>query len=86
MLVRNWKHQVLLLCPAKLLRAIRSVGMVHPIKSKTKLANILGATESTRLRMGDSLPIHNEDHLQEKEIIQYNITIWFTSLFLCLKL
>ena len=37
MLARNWKHLWLLLCPAKLLRAIRIVGVVHPIKSKQNL-------------------------------------------------
>ena len=37
MLARNWKHQWLLLCPAKLLREIRIVGVVHPIKSKQNL-------------------------------------------------
>ena len=35
MLVRNWKHQLLLLCPAKLWRRI--VGVMHPTKSKQDL-------------------------------------------------
>ena len=48
MLVRNWKHQWLLLCSNKI---------------KTKLACILGASESTRLRKGESLPNHHEDHI-----------------------
>ena len=54
MRVRSWKHQSLLLCLVKLLRKI--VGVVHPTKLKTKLACILEADESTRLRMGNSLP------------------------------
>ena len=66
MLARNWKHQCLLLCHAKLLRAIRIVGVVHPIKSKQKLACILEASESTRLRMGESLSNHHEDHIAGK--------------------
>ena len=37
MLARNWKHQWLLRCLAKILRAIRIVGVVHPIKSKQNL-------------------------------------------------
>ena len=37
MLVRIWKHQLLLLCPAKLWRAIRIVGVVHPTKLKQDL-------------------------------------------------
>ena len=35
-------------------------------KTKTKLACILEASESTRLRMGESLPNHNEDHIAGK--------------------
>ena len=42
------------------------MGVVHPIKSKTKLACILEANESTRLRMGESLPNHHEDHIARK--------------------
>ena len=64
MLARNWKHQWLPLCLAKLVRTTRSVGMVHPIKSK--LACILEAREFTRLRMGESLPTHHEDHIAGK--------------------
>ena len=35
-------------------------------KIKTKLAWILEAGESTRLRMGESLPNHHEDHIAGK--------------------
>ena len=35
-------------------------------KIKTKLACILDASESTRLRMGESLPNHHEDHIAGK--------------------
>ena len=35
-------------------------------KIKTKLACILEAGESTRLRMGESLPNHHEDHFAGK--------------------
>ena len=51
-------------------------------KNKSNLACILEASESTRMRMGESLPNHHED----QETIHYSTTIWFTSLFLCLKL
>ena len=37
MLARNWKHLWLLPCRAKLWRAMRIVGVVHPIKSKQNL-------------------------------------------------
>ena len=33
---------------------------------KSKLVCILEASESTRLRMGDSLPNHHEDHIAGK--------------------
>ena len=36
---------------------------MHPTKLKTKLACILEAGESTRLRLGESLPNHHEDHI-----------------------
>ena len=51
-------------------------------KNTTKLACILEANESTRMRMGNSLPNHHEDHIAGKD----SITICFTNLFLCLKL
>ena len=35
-------------------------------KIKTKLACILEASESTRLRMGESLPNYHEDHIAGK--------------------
>ena len=52
---------------------------------KAKFACILEASDSTRLRMEDSLPNHHEDHSAEKGTVHYNIRIWFTNLFLCLK-
>ena len=35
-------------------------------KVKSKLACILEASESTRLRMGESMPTHHEDHIAGK--------------------
>ena len=52
------------------------MGVVHPIKLKTKLACILEADESTRLRMGESLPNHHEDHIAgkgENSLQHYNL-------------
>ena len=54
-------------------------------KVKTKLACILEAGESTRLRMGESLPNHHEDHIAGKGTIHCSIAIWYTNLFLCPK-
>ena len=86
MLARNWKHQWLPLCPAKLLRTIRIVGVVHPIKSNQNLRVFWKLVIQQGLRVGNSLPNHHEETiLQEKETIHYSIIIWFTNLFLCLK-
>ena len=74
MFIRNWKHPLLLLCLLKLWRRI--VGVVHPIKIKPRLACILEAGESTRLRMGESLPNHHEDHIAgkgENSLQHYNL-------------
>ena len=62
MRVRSWKHQWLLLCLVKLWK----LGVVHQTKLKTKLACILEADESTRRRMGNSIPYHHEDHIAGK--------------------
>ena len=54
-------------------------------KNKTKLARILGADESTRLRMANSVPNYHQDHFAgkgENSLQHYNLVI---NLFLCLK-
>ena len=40
---------------------------MDPTKLKTKLACILEADESTRMRMGNSIPHYHEDHIAGKE-------------------
>ena len=55
-------------------------------KNKTKLACILEANESTRMRMGNSEPHNHEDHIAgkgENSLQHYNLV---HNLFLCLKL
>ena len=42
------------------------MGVVDPTKLKTKHACTLEGSESTRLRMGESLPNRHEDHIAEK--------------------
>ena len=45
-------------------------------KIKTKLACILEADESTRMRMGNSIPHHHEDHIagkRENSLQHYNL-------------
>ena len=53
---------------------------------KSKHACILEASESTRMRREESLPKYHEDHIAGNGTIHYNITIWYTNLFRCLKL
>ena len=48
---------------------------------KSKLACIMEATESTRMRMEESLPNYHE----EMGTIHFNVTNRYTNLFLCLK-
>ena len=49
---------------------------MDPTKLKTKLACILEADESTRMRMGNSIPHHHEDHISgkgENSLQHYNL-------------
>ena len=63
MLVRNWKNQIASAMPCKIIQNKKNCGSGASNKIKTKLACILEAGESTRLRMGESLPNHHEDHV-----------------------
>ena len=52
------------------------MGVVDLTKLKTKLACILEADESTRMRMGNSIPHHHEDHIAgkgENSLQHYNL-------------
>ena len=62
--------------------ANKNCGNGESNKVRTRLACILEADESTRLRMGNSLPNHHKDHIAGKG----SITMWFLNLFLCLEL
>ena len=48
-------------------------------KIKTKRSCILEADESARIRMGNSIPHHHEDHIAGKVKIHYSTTTWFTN-------
>ena len=50
--------------PCKIMK--KNCGSGGSNKNKTKLACVLEADESTRLRMGNSLPNHHEDHVEGK--------------------
>ena len=64
MLVRKLETPVALAMPCKIVK--KNCGSGAANKIKTRLACILEASESTRLRMGESLPNHHEDHIAGK--------------------
>ena len=71
--------------PAMPCKILKNCGSGASNKIKTKLACILEADESTRMRMGIQYRIIMRTTLQEKEKIHYSTTIWFTNLIPCLK-
>ena len=81
--VRSWKHQWLLLCPGKLRKI---VGVVDPTKLRQNLRvfwKLMNPQECVwEIRYRSIM----KTILQEKVRIHYSTTIWFTNLFLCLKL
>ena len=79
--VISWKHQWLLLCPAKLWRRI--VGVVHPIKLKNKTC--VKPVNPQDCVWENLYRIITKTILQERVTIHCNITIWSTNVFLCLK-
>ena len=74
------------MAPAVPCKIMKNCGSGASGKVGTKLACILETDESTRVRMGNSIPHHQEDHIAGKGENHYSTTIWFTNLFLCLKL
>ena len=67
--------------PCKIMK--KNCGSGASNKIKTKLACILEASESTRLRMGESLPTHHEDHIAGKgnnSLQPYNLFHIFISM------
>ena len=62
--------------PAMPCNTMKNCGSGASNKIKTKLACILEADESTRLRKGESLPNHHEDHIAgkgDKSLQHYNL-------------
>ena len=62
--------------PAMPCKIMKNCGSVESDKNKTKLACILEANESTRMRMGNSEPHHHEDHIAgkgENSLQHYNL-------------
>ena len=52
--------------PCKIVKSNKNCGSGVSHRTKSKLACILEASESTRLRMGESLPNHLENHIAGK--------------------
>ena len=72
--------------PAMPCKIMKNCGSGGSDKSKTKLACILEADESTRICVWETLNLQiTKTILQEKVRIHYSTTNWFTNLFLCLK-
>ena len=63
---KKLETSVALAKPCKIIKSNKNCGSGASSKIKTKLACILEADESTRLRMGNSLPNHHEDHIAGK--------------------
>ena len=62
--------------PAMPCKIMKSCGSNGSNKIKTKLVCILEADESTRMRMGNSIPHHHEDHVAgkgENSLQHYNL-------------
>ena len=80
---KHWKTPMAPAMPCKTCKKNKH-GETHSKTNifKLKLACILEASESTRLRMEESLPNYHEDHIAGKGgTIHYNITIWYTKFF-----
>ena len=60
---KNLETPVAPAMPCKIMKSNKNCGSVASNKIKTKFACILEASESTRLRMGETLPTHHEDHI-----------------------
>ena len=86
MLARNWKTSV---APAMPCKIMKNCGSGASNKIKTNLPCILETSESTRLRMGDSLPNHPEDHVAgkgENSLQHYNLVHNFIPMLQAMKI
>ena len=86
MLARNWKHQWLPLCFARQARRV-SMGspVVRPMISNQILRVSWKPVNPQDCAWKNLYQIITRTILQEKGTIHYNITIWYTNLFLCLE-
>ena len=68
--------------PAMPCKIMKNCGSGGSNKIKTKVVCIVEVDESTRMRMGNSIPHYHQDHIAGKG----DKSLQHTSLFLCLKL
>ena len=75
--------------PAMICKIMKNCGSGVSDKNKTKLACILEADESTRLRMGNSIPSNREDHIAgkgENSLQHYNLVHKFIPMLQGMKI
>ena len=83
---KNWKHQWLLLCSARQARHVSmETPVAKPLRSNQNLRASWKPVNPQECVWKNLYRIITKSILQEEEIIHYNITIWFTNLFLCPK-
>ena len=64
------------MAPAMLCKIMKNCGSGASNENKTRLACILEASESTRMRVGESLPHYHHDHIAgkgENSLQHYNL-------------
>ena len=84
---KKLETSVALAMPCKIMK--KNCGSGGSNKVKTKLACILEADESTRLRMENSIPHHHEDHITgkgENSLQHYNLVHKFIPLPQAMKI
>ena len=75
--------------PAMPCKITKNCGSGGSDKNKTKLACILEADESTRMRMGNSIPHNHEDHIAgigENSLQHYNMVHKFIPMLQAMKI
>ena len=75
--------------PAMPCKIMKNCGSDESDKNKTKLACILEANESTRMRMGSSIPHNHEDHIAgkgENSLQHYNLVHKFIPMSQAMKI
>ena len=75
--------------PAMPCKTMKNCGSDGSNKIKTKLACMLEADESTRLRMGNSVPNYHEDHIAgngENSLQHYNLVHKFIPMLQAMKI